>query len=352
MDRNSLLGIILITLVLLIWMWYNAPRAPDRNLKMQDTLEIKKQLQEPGVVQAKGDTFGVYFSHLSRGEEKKILIETDLYTCVISSKGALIEKFELKKFKTWNGYPVQLVDMNKGGDFSLLFMTTDGKIINTRNLYFNTKARHWENFILKKKGEKVEIEFTLDINDSSKLIKRFIFENGKYSFDTEVEFVNMEKIVANFEYQLVWENGINLTEENSVEESYFGSAYAKVGDVYETIDASKFGVKASRSYSGNTRWVGTHNKYFAVALISNDYSDGAYLEGERIPLPNNGVKENYLIALKIPFRGSNYQKNYFTVYLGPLDYKILKSYGVGLEEMISLGLPLFFFLFFFLFLVQ
>ena len=338
MDRNSLLGIILITLVLLIWMWYNAPRAPERNLKMQDTLEIKKQLQEPGVVQAKGDTFGVYFSHLSRGEEKKILIETDLYTCVISSKGALIEKFELKKFKTWNGYPVQLVDMNKGGDFSLLFMTTDGKIINTRNLYFNTKARHWENFILKNKGEKVEIEFTLDINDSSKLIKRFIFENGKYSFDTEVEFVNMEKIVANFEYQLVWENGINLTEENSVEESYFGSAYAKVGDVYETIDASKFGVKASRSYSGNTRWVGTHNKYFAVALISNDYSDGAYLEGERIPLPNNGVKENYLIALKIPFRGSNYQKNYFTVYLGPLDYKILKSYGVGLEEMISLGL--------------
>ena len=338
MDRNSLLGIILITLVLLIWMWYNAPRAPERNLKMQDTLEIKKQLQEPGVVQAKGDTFGVYFSHLSRGEEKKILIETDLYTCVISSKGALIEKFELKKFKTWNGYPVQLVDMNKGGDFSLLLMTTDGKIINTRNLYFNTKARHWENFILKKKGEKVEIEFTLDINDSSKLIKRFIFENGKYSFDTEVEFVNMEKIVANFEYQLVWENGINLTEENSVEESYFGSAYAKVGDVYETIDASKFGVKASRSYSGNTRWVGTHNKYFAVALISNDYSDGAYLEGERIPLPNNGVKENYLIALKIPFRGSNYQKNYFTVYLGPLDYKILKSYGVGLEEMISLGL--------------
>ena len=167
MDRNSLLGIILITLVLLIWMWYNAPRAPERNLKMQDTLEIKKQLQEPGVVQAKGDTFGVYFSHLSRGEEKKILIETDLYTCVISSKGALIEKFELKKFKTWNGYPVQLVDMNKGGDFSLLFMTTDGKIINTRNLYFNTKARHWENFILKKKGEKVEIEFTLDINDSS-----------------------------------------------------------------------------------------------------------------------------------------------------------------------------------------
>ncbi len=336
MDRNSVLGIILITLVLLIWMWYNAPRAPQKVNGLKDTTQVKHQ--EERIQTEKADTFGIYFSHLSKGEEKKVLVETDLYTCVISSKGALVEKFELKKFKTWNMYPVQLVEMEKGGDLSILFMTKDGKIINTRNLYFNTNARHWQNFILKDKGEKVEIDFVLNVNDTSKIVKRFIFENGRYSFDVEVEFVKMENIIANFEYQLVWENGIKLTEENSVEESYFASAYAKVGDVYETIDASKFGVRVSRTYSGTTRWVGTHNKYFAVALISNDYADGAYLEGERFPLPDNGVKENYLAALKLPFRGGNYQKNHFTIYIGPLDYKILKSYGVGLEEMISLGL--------------
>ncbi len=341
MDRNSVLGIILITLVLLLWMWYNAPKTPQRlNAPPKDTAQVKEKSKElaNAYAQTVSDTFGIYFSHLSRGEEKKVLIETDLYTCVLSSKGALVEKFELKKFKTWNNYPVQLVEMEKGGDLSILFMTTDGRIINTRNLYFDTKARHWENFVLKDKEGKAEIEFVLNVNDSSKIIKRFIFENGKYSFDVEVEFVKMEKIIANFEYQFVWENGLKLTEENSVEESYFASAYARVGDVYEKIDASKFGQKVSRSYSGTTRWVGTHNKYFAVALISNDYADGAYLEGERIPLPNNGVKENYLTALKIPFRGGNYQKNYFTIYIGPLDYKILKSYGVGLDEMISLGL--------------
>ncbi|CUT01203.1 YidC periplasmic domain, partial [Candidatus Kryptobacter tengchongensis] len=101
---------------------------------------------------------------------------------------------------------VQLIDMNKGGDFSLLFMTTDGKIINTRNLYFDTKAKHWENFILKDKNEKIEIEFTLNVNDSSKIVKKFIFENGRYSFDTEVELIKMDKIIANFEYQVVWDN--------------------------------------------------------------------------------------------------------------------------------------------------
>lgn len=336
MDRNSVLGIILITLVLLLWMWYNAPRAPQRVNELKDTTLVKHQ--EEKVQTEKADTFGVYFSHLLKGEEKKILVETNLYTCVISSKGALVEKFELKKFKTWNMYPVQLVEMEKGGDLSILFMTKDGKIINTRNLYFSTNARHWQNFILKGNGEKVEIDFVLNVNDTSKIIKRFIFENGKYSFDVEVEFVKMEDIIANFEYQLAWENGIKLTEANSVEESYFASAYAKVGNVYEKIDASKFDAVFSRTYSGTTRWVGTHNKYFAVALISNDYADGAYLEGKRVPLPNNGVKENYLVALKVPFRGGNYQKNYFTIYIGPLDYKILKSYGVGLEEMISLGL--------------
>jgi YidC/Oxa1 family membrane protein insertase len=338
MDRNALLGMILITLVLLVWMWYNAPKVPQQPQKKIDTLKTQIKNSNIAEAQPREDTLGIYFSHLVKGEEKKILVETDFYTCVISSKGALVEKFELKRFKTWSGHPVQLVEMEKGGDLSVVFMTTDGKIINTRGLYFDTKAKNWENLILKEKGEKKEIEFVLNINDTSKILKRFIFENGKYSFDTEVELINMEKIIANFEYQLVWENGIKLTEENSVEESYFANAWAKVGDVYENIDASKFGERVSRSYSGVTRWVGTHNKYFAVALISNDIADGAYLEGWRVPLPNNGVKENYLIALKVPFRGEKYQKNYFTVYIGPLDYTILKSYGIGLEEMISLGL--------------
>ncbi|CUT01195.1 membrane protein insertase, YidC/Oxa1 family, N-terminal domain-containing protein [Candidatus Kryptobacter tengchongensis] len=108
MDRNSVLGIILITLVLLIWMWYNAPRVPQRGVNVQDTLKTEKHQETLNVAEAKGDTFGSYFSHLSKGIEKKILIETDLYTCVISSKGAVVEKFELKKFKTWNGYPKQL----------------------------------------------------------------------------------------------------------------------------------------------------------------------------------------------------------------------------------------------------
>lgn len=206
MDRNALLGIILITLVLLIWMWYNAPRVPQQMQNVKDTLKAKEELEK--IDQAKSDTFGVYFSHLSKGEEKKILVETDLYTCVISSKGAVVEKFELKKFKTWDGYPVQLVEMKKGGDFSLLFMTTDGKIINTKKLYFDTKARNWENFVIKGKNERVEIDFVLNVNDSSKIVKKFIFESGKYSFDTEVEFIKMEKIIANFEYQVVWENGI------------------------------------------------------------------------------------------------------------------------------------------------
>jgi membrane protein insertase, YidC/Oxa1 family, N-terminal domain len=51
------------------------------------------------------------------GEERSIVVETDLYTAVLSTKGGTIQRFTLKEYKDFNQEdPVQIVDTTAGED--------------------------------------------------------------------------------------------------------------------------------------------------------------------------------------------------------------------------------------------
>lgn len=304
--------------------------------KTQDSLKTISAKTKP--VEAPRDTLGPYFRHLRSGIEKTLTIETDLYRAEISTKGGAIKTWELKNFKTWDNNPVQLVDYGRGGDFSILFTSSDGKLINTRSLYFDASYQDRQSVTLRGKDE-YAFELFLSINDTSRIVESFRLENGRYSFDVRVRFEKMEAIVSNFEYQILWENGVRLTEERSDDEANFAAAYSHIGGELVELDASVPDHEDRVSPSGSTDWVATRTKYFAVAMISSDRkASGAYLSGSRQSLPNRGIKENYSIALKEPFRGSSEETATCTVFLGPLDFYLVKSYGVDLDRIMSFGL--------------
>jgi YidC/Oxa1 family membrane protein insertase len=84
--------------------------------------------------------------------------------------------------------------------------------------------------------------------------------------------------------------------------------------------------------------VAARNKYFAVALLpEKGVCQGAYIEGIRTHAANNGAKEDYALALKMPLKSGN-EKARVTVFLGPIDFDIVKSYGRNLQQILSLGM--------------
>ena len=342
MDRNSTIGFVLIFMLLMVWMYMNSPKPTQTQDQAQqgvvkkDTLkpvEVKPQEHKPKTTP---NLFGEYFATRANGVDQLITIETDLYTAEISSKGGLITRWELKKYKTWDGYPVQLVDYDKRGDFSLLFTTSDGRLVDTRDLYFDVSTQT-KNLTLSG-TEELEITYSLPASNGGKIVKRFEFKNGVYGFKSDIEFKNMGHVISNFEYQIVWENGLRYAEHNSVDESSFAASYLYSGKELSEVDATKIEEPVQKDISGVVDWVGTRTKYFGLALIPGPGgSDGAYLEGHRKAMPDNGVYESYSIALKIPFREGTDEKKTVTVFLGPMDHTVLKSYGVSLESMMSLG---------------
>jgi YidC/Oxa1 family membrane protein insertase len=350
MDRQAVIGFVLIFIVLMIWMTMNAPppaptsseeRAAPVALDTPQTIERDLAAGSAGALgripAQEEPSYGSFFQDRAEGKETIIIVETDLFVAEISSRGGVVRKWELKNYKTWNGHPVQLVDLEEGGDLSALFGTSDGKLVNTHDLYFETERRMWDRITLTG-DEEQQVRMWLPASNGGKLVRTYTFRNGTYGFDLDIELQGMSGVISNFEYQLVWEHGLHYAEQNSVDESHAAAAFAFAGNELTEIDASTVGEPVRKDMSGNVDWVATRTKYFGVSMMAHaGESEGAYLEGTRRAVRNEGVKEDYAIALKVPFKGEQIQRNSFTVFLGPLDIDVLKSYDRNLDQVLSLG---------------
>ncbi|TLY31371.1 MAG: membrane protein insertase YidC [Ignavibacteria bacterium] len=347
MDRNAVIGFILIGLILMIWMWTNAPppakppSVSDSSARHQTVPETaQSQPRTPARIEPTGgggDTLGKYFSPLGRGQRNVLTIETGLYRAELSTAGGAIQSWVLKQYKSWDQHPVDLLDGTGTRDFNLIFYSSDGKLIDTKNLVFRSSFQNGQ-VIHVADQESVRVELVLPVNEKSRIIKSFVFFGNLYSFDGSYRFEKMEDIISNFEYQVAWESGIRYQERNSINESNFAKASAFAGGELIEVDANNFNEPVKQSLSGSVAWVAARNKYFAVAIIPREkVSQGAYLEGNRFKLPDNGAKETYSISLKMPFIGNPVETDRFTVFLGPLDYDVVKQYNVELDRIMSLG---------------
>jgi YidC/Oxa1 family membrane protein insertase len=348
MDKQSTFGFVLIGLVLIGWMWLQAP-PPQHIVPKSDTTHtavpvprdsIKKEEPKrisPVAQDGQRDGTGRFFVGREAGVEQVLTIVTDLYTAELSSRGGLLRSWTLHNFKSWDGVPVQLVDVDRGGDLSLLFTSRDGKLINTRDLMFDVSGPRGRSVTVQGK-DSVTVTFTLPVSTGGRLVKHLTFVNGSYEFSAEFEFQKMDSVISNFEYQIVWEHGLRYAEHNSVDESGFAMAYASSGGEVTEVDASKVGENKQQDITGVTDWIATRNKYFLLAMFPRlPRSEGAFLEGTAAPMPDHGIKENYTLALKMPFRGGALERAEIDVYLGPLEYDRVKHYGRGLEKTMNLG---------------
>ncbi|MFH0991994.1 MAG: membrane protein insertase YidC [bacterium] len=342
MDKQATLGYILIFLLFIGWLWYSAPKQQEQVLTRTPATAVttKKDSVQPPVKQEQKDQqnpLGRFFSFDSTKNEKLVTVETDLFIAELTSRGGMIKRWELKKFNKWSGKPVQLIDYKQKGDYSLLFTTSDGRLINTKELQFEFVGIPPTHRTLEGK-EEATIEAVLSTTTGGKIYKKFTFRNEEYGFDSEIKLIRMGSIVSNFEYQVVWESGLQYAEHNSVDESGFAGAYVYSGKELTSLETLPLEQKVDTVVSGSVEWVAMRTKYFCLAIIPKSTpSEGAYLEGIMDKAPDNGTVERYGIAVKMPYRGTMEETSSFKVFFGPVDLKILKSYNTNLDQIISLG---------------
>ena len=352
MDKQSTLAFILIGLILVVWLYFNSPTPPPQTPSKADTTQVKNDsvvkphVKENKIVEEVTPDETTPFG-ISNLPEKIITIETDLAKIELTNKGAKIRRYFLKKYKTWyhsevedtnfyNQY-VQLVNTNKnGGDFNIIFVTKEGKLVNTSSLDFTTPA---DNYYYKVSGkDSIKFSYTFTAGDNKSIVKDFIIYGDNYASKVEVELNNMHDIISSYRYDVVWADGLNFVEKNSVDEATNSNASVYAGDEQTIIDATG-GEKVTKDINGKIDWIAVRNKYFAMIISPNNPSDegGAYFEGTHIKSQNLDEREYYSASLKVQFKGESKQRDAFTLYLGPIDYDILKSYDRNFQTVFDFG---------------
>ena len=101
-DRNSIIGILLISVILGIWMLFLAPK-PEPELAANGQEEITdEQAAAEEQVAAEADSLTAptdsSFAAALSGTARAIVVETDLYRATFSTRGGTIRSFQLLEF--------------------------------------------------------------------------------------------------------------------------------------------------------------------------------------------------------------------------------------------------------------
>lgn len=324
MDRNSLIGFGLLLLLLIGYIFYNR-QSEQKYLeqKRRDSLEqVKKNppaamLPAAQKLQSAPADSSADSTKLSKPETLHILENQELQL-TLSSKGGLVKKVWLKKFKTYDGKPLILQEGVKNY-LDLGFKSLQGVMVHSKELDFDAQLSS-DKRTLTFQHPQLSIQYQLPERGYMVQLKNTL---------------NQADLSAPMNLQ--WNAAASMTERD-VESQRLNARMCynldKEGYDYFTINE-----KEDKNFTEKLKWLSFKQHYFNTTLIPEQ----PFITSSKITSSINktDTAQRALADMSTYFT-LNAQKEFaFKLYLGPNDYKLLKSYKLELEELIPLSYGIF-----------
>ena len=297
-----------------------------------DTILVNDKNSDETVVEK------VQYEELLDGVENEVKIETELYSAVLSNIGGRIKSFRLKNYLTKDSTFVELIGKQGKENLDIAFENEEDEQVYTNRYFFKLAG----NSATIRQGKSHQIKYVLDFGNERKIEKIYTFYGHRYDIDLEVNFLNFGTIISRPYYQIRWGSGLASTEQSLKDDMMFAKAYAMIGEEVQKYDVKKKSEeeKAQEYGEDNVKWAGQRTKYFSAVIIPEDEKAHKVIFGghkEKIEEQNNFLKV-FSVSLEMPFeRATSLNKNKFKIFIGPLDYELVKSYNIGLDKMMNWG---------------
>jgi YidC/Oxa1 family membrane protein insertase len=349
MDRNSIIGLVLIFLILIGFAWYNQPSEAElQTLKhQQDSIALVnrsadstiKVMAAKRVMQdsAKANTFDTAaaqqtygtFASFSKGEESFTTLENEELKLTFVNKGGRIYSVELKKQKRFDKTPLILFTGDKN-EFNYSFATADGKTIQTKDLYFTPV----------KADDGKSIAMQVKLADGQQIEQRYAFvADNNQMVDYKLNLAGMDKVIApsNNHLALSWKQRIIPQEKNYDGEVRTTTAYYKYKEEEPNfISESK---EEKIDLTTPVQWVSFKQQYFNASLLPDQPFPTGSVETKNDE-SKQSVKE-ISANLTIPYTHNSNETFGMKFYFGPNHYKSLAKLDVQLERIIPMGWGIF-----------
>ena len=346
MNRDTIIGFVLIALVLIGFSWWNQPSAEEiEAARTQDSLaavmkdkaekaqkETQKAVKQALDSAALNDTTALFHQALS-GTEQQIVLKNQKLELTFSTKGGAISKAVIKDFKSIdNTNNVTLFDKE---DQRLNFMLT-GKQDNivTQDLYF-TPSEQTDS----------TVTMTAQAQNGGKVIMRYRLGQD-YLLSMSLQAVGLANAFAPSykEVEIEWADHCRQQEKGfSFESRYTGLFYKEANggstdNLPETSDESK-------QIEERLDWIAFRNQFFSIALISkDDFSANSTLSSIQ-DVKGSGYLKQFDAKLKTAFDPTGQKASEFEMYIGPNNFRLIQdveqqsAFGkdLDLEQLVNLG---------------
>ena len=326
MDRKTLLAFVLIAIVLIFTPWYMDLVAPTRALS-DLPVDSDKFVSDEILTSPKSDPLPAEKKQQNNVATKNIVVENSLYRVALSNKnGGSFSSFELLQYDKFDSTHVNLIDALNRDNMALGFVSLDGDPVLLSDNWDSTNPRDF----VRASTRQQTVVFQTFFN-GNRIQKKYIFYPDSYNIDVEVAFNKPNDYISRNQYYLSWFGGLSPTEKNVKDDLTHFGGYAYLGDELLT-SSGKNENEVVATQKGQTHWSAVTTKYFISAIIPETPGVGASVGAKQIDgRPIYNVKINQSAS----------SSNRFTLYVGPLDYKTIRSFDNGLEKTMSLGWAIF-----------
>ncbi len=350
-NKNAMIGMVLILLILLGWNMFTAPSQAEKDLKLrtQDSIANVQRTNDSLQIAAKttpippsvtdsikrvqmasemGD-----FSSLAVGTEQISVLENEDIKVTFTNKGGRILNVLLKKFK-------RILENEKREDVvTPLYLFEDAKNKFNYNIPANTPTGSIStaNMFFTPFVSGNTLTFRAMLNDQVGFEQRYTLGSA-YDMDYTVKFNGLASIMKSDakSVQLNWENNLDKLEKNVNYETSYSYLHYKLSDGSPDYLS---GTKSDKlELNGkNIEWVSNSNQFFSTVLMApkeNGFKS-AIIETENHPADHEDLKK-MTSRLEIP--ADALANGYaMKIYTGPNDFNILHTYYNGLDQVVDYG---------------
>ncbi|HJN06463.1 MAG TPA: membrane protein insertase YidC [Bacteroidales bacterium] len=370
MNRNSIIGFILIAGIMIGYTYWMAPseeelakqqRQADSIARIQrhneevlaKSTKILEQATQPEtpeeqITEVTSETYSELkskyelFANAAQGDEQLYIIENDLVKLEISNKGGYVKTVELKKYKTYDSLPVILFNPETTR-FGLSFFSINNRSINTRDLYFTPSENISKNMVVSGNNS---LSFSMRlytdtgegvVNPNSYIEYLYKISGDNYMFDFTINVVGMDGVISsNSNYaDLNWFADLRQ-QEKTIDQFNGSTIYYKF--FQDEVDYMSETDDDEEQITTKLKWVSFKQRFFSSTIVAkNSFNNGKLTVFEK----ENPGSDRYLKSMEADFelpinlRGETSIP--FSFYYGPNKFYTLKAYDVDLERQIPIG---------------
>ena len=343
MDKNTLVGFILIGAVIVGFGIYNRPSQEERARAQhyQDSIQqILQEQEEMKMAQdiaarqtARYDSTSQFYAS-TNGEETFTRLENDVVQLLFTNKGGRVCKATLKEYNDQKHEPLVLFD---GTDASLNF-GFEGKNENilTEQLYF--KAIN---------ATDSSVTMRLDATNGGHLDLNYRLLPNSYMVDLTIQAVSMQNFFSPSVKNMTidWKQRARQMEKGyNFEQRYTSLTYKPADDDFDYLSETK---DEKETIPAVLDWVAFKNQYFSCVFMAEKSFENATLES-KMEQQGSGYMKNYAADMQSFFDPTGAQPSHFQFYFGPNHFKTLlasndlsfKDKDQELEDLVYLGWPI------------